>query len=262
MKIFLLLIVTSILLFFNNVWANNSCSRENTVQIAVAANFATTLDTLSQKFTEQMHYCIEKNVSSTTVLYNQIINGAPYDIYLSADAIMPSLLIKKGLVLPKQRITYAIGQLVLVAPYQSQVNSQLLQKNNITLAISNPALAPYGQAAKQVLIHLQLWSHFKEKVIMANDVSQVLTYLVQGGIEAGFISLAQVKYLQQHGKNKMVVNDYWLVPQQLYQPILQQAVVLKHGENNKAALAFFAYLSSTEARKIISTAGYTVQNLN
>lgn len=247
-----------LILIFIGCWIESpACTRENTVHVTVASNFVTTLDVLAQAFTHKTQYCVEKSVAATTVLYQQIINGAPFDLFLSADTLRPSLLVQRGLALPEYRASYAEGQLVLAAPYDAHpAKSQFLNQKNLTIAMGNPASSPYGQAAKEVLMHLHLWPLQSGKLIMTNDVSQVLTELLHGKVDAAFVSLAQIKYLLQQDKSKTEFNNYWLIPSSHYQPIVQQMVLLKNSLGDTAARAFFTYLTSAGARQIIAGAGY------
>lgn len=255
------IVILSLCVFINIAYAEPNCSKNNTVQVAVTANFSATFTALSQQFMQQTPYCVKNTVSSTGVLYTEIVHGAPFDIFLAADSKRPQLLAQQNLLAAKP-ITYAIGQLVLLTSKQltNFDVTTFLKTANINLAISNPMLAPYGQAAKEALLHLQLWPQIKDRLLMANDVNQALLYLTKGGADAAFISLSQVQQLQQ--QHKFSNNNYWLVPENFYPPIIQQAVLLKTAKNNLAALAFFDYLQSPSAAKIIQNAGYKNYNNN
>lgn len=247
--------ILSFCILINFAYADTTCTKNNTVQVAVTANFSATFLTLSQQFMQQTRYCVKSSIAATGILYTEIVQGAPFDIFLAADSNRPQLLAKQHLT-AADPITYAIGQLVLLAPEQPPGfdATAFLKTSNINLAISNPMLAPYGQAAKEVLMRLEIWPQLKEHLLMANDVNQALMYLTKGGADAAFISLSQLQQLQQ--QHKFNNPGYWLVPKNLYKPIIQQAVLLKTAKNNLAALAFFDYLQSDRAVKIIAHAGY------
>ncbi len=239
-------------------YAVTSCTKNNTVQVAVTADFSSTFISLSRQFMQETHYCVKQSVASTGILYTEITHGAPFDIFLAADTKRPKLLVQQGLASQQYLRTYAIGHLVLFAPQQRPfLVDKVLHSKNLRLAISNPTLAPYGQATKETLIYLRLWPQLQNHLLMANDVNQALMYVMQGGADAGFISLAQIKQMQEKNKSDHDLNNYWLVPEKLHQPIAQQAVLLKTAEKNPAALAFFHYLQTVSATSIIHTAGYT-----
>jgi molybdate transport system substrate-binding protein len=252
---FLKALVLSFCMLSHIAYAGTTCTKNNTVHVAVTANFSATFLTLSQQFMQQTPYCVKSSVAATGILYTEIIQGAPFDIFLAADSLRPQLLEQQHLTFAKP-ITYAIGQLVLVASEQAPGFDArtFLKTRPINLATSNPKLAPYGQAAKEVLLHLELWPQLKEHLLMANDVNQALMYLTTGAADAAFISLSQLRQLQQqHQYNN---SGYWLVPENFYKPIIQQAVLLNTAKNNGAALAFFDYLQSKSAVNIIENAGY------
>jgi molybdate transport system substrate-binding protein len=118
------------------------------------------------------------------------------------------------------------------------------------LAIANPELAPYGRAAEEALTALGVWDAVQPKLVRGEDVGQVFQFVSSGNADLGFLALSQV--LDQSGSR-------WEVPQDLYTPILQQAVLLGPGKDNAAAKAFLDYLRSEPAREIIGAAGYGVE---
>ncbi len=225
--------------------------------IAVAANFIDAARQLESDFEAKTGHSITLAAGSTGKLYAQIVNGAPFDIFLAADQARPRLLEERQMAVPQSRFTYAIGRLVLWSADQSRIckngDAVLAEGQFRRIAIANPELAPYGAAAKQVLQHLQYWEMLRPKIVMGENVSQSLTYVATGNAELGFVALSMVLELK-HG-----TGSSWEPPAELYEPIRQDAVLLKRAERNEAANAFHAYLQSSDARATITLFGYRVE---
>jgi molybdate transport system substrate-binding protein len=219
-----------------------------TANAAVAANFTRPMQILTKRFKKKTGYTVKTSIASTGTLYAQISHGAPFDLFLAADAARPRRLEKNGLTVPNSRFTYAIGQLVLWSPGLSHVNKTTLQRSHFKhLAIANPRTAPYGAAAKQVLKHLSLWRKLKPRLVLGESINQTYQFVVSGDASLGLIARSQL----QASTNGAT----WTVPQKLYPPLTQQAVQLKHGRNNPAARAFLHFLK-TKARPVIKRFGY------
>lgn len=222
--------------------------------IAVASNFKTTLEALTTAFEQSHPHQLKVVNASTGVLYSQIIYGAPFDVLLAADSQRPRLLEQQDLAVSGSRFTYAIGQLVLIGPSleqasPEQTSSKVLQNNSGKLAIANPAIAPYGLAAQQVLQHLDLWPGVESQLLKASNVAQAYQFVDSGGAALGLVAYSQL------------VNSpktYRIIPASWHQPIEQQAVLLQAGLNNPAAVDFIAFLQSPDASTIIRRDGYTV----
>jgi len=227
------------------------------VKVAVAANFLNTLQILAPVFEKNTGHRLLISAGSTGKLYAQLHHGAPYDVFLAADDKHPALLEKEGLVLPGRRVTYAVGRLVvwsgrLMPP---QEGAQTLKRPDIRhIAIANPATAPYGRAAYQALNAMGLWHTLKPRIVQGDDVGQVFQFVASANAQLGFVALAQIL----NPKNAFS-RDYWLVPEELYDPIVQDMVLLKKAENNSAAHAFVAFMQTAQARTLIQQAGYKVK---
>jgi molybdate transport system substrate-binding protein len=173
---------------------------------------------------------------------------------LSADERRPEELEAEGLAVAGSRFTYAVGKLVLWGPDPRWVvldpAASLTNPELTHLAIANPEVAPYGRAAQEALTALGVWDAVQAKLVRGEDVAQAYQFVASGNAELGFLALSQV--LDQSGSR-------WEVPQDLYGPIRQQAVLLKPGEGSAAAKAFLDYLRSEPAREIIRAAGYGVE---
>ena len=217
------------------------------LRIAAAANFASTLKKLLVLYEQQSGYNTVVSTGSTSKLYTQIINGAPFDIFLAADSWRPQQLESSNLALRGSRVTYARGRLVLWSASEMLRSADGFPDiNNIEyLAIANPRLAPYGLAAQQTLESLGLWNAAQPKLVRGQSVSQAFQFVASGNATVGFISASQLP---------VGSGSHWLVPQHLYQPMEHQLVVLN---GRPAAAGFAAFLQSAAARKLIQENGYT-----
>ena len=239
-----------VFLFCANFSASSSASQNQSIIVAVATNFKPVLNELSVDFTRQTNIRVRISSASTGVLYNQIRQGAPFDVFLSADSERPALLEQQNLIVKGSRATYALGQLVLVSNDKSLPASQgVLQYYKGRLAIANPRIAPYGLAAKQTLTHLKLWPLSTGSVIKGNSVAQTFQFIHSGNVKLAFVAHAQVV-------NKNFAGGVWLVPDNYYQPIAQQLVVLKNSKKLKAANDFAKWILAPKQQQQIVKAGY------
>lgn len=214
--------------------------------VAVATNFSPTLDKIAELYTRDTGKQIRISTASTGTIYAQILNGAPWDLFLSADVARPLELERQGLT--RSRFTYATGQLVLWAPGAAQpVNEAWLKEFKGRLAIANPDLAPYGSAATQVLAHFDI--HPRQLVRGAN-VAQAFQFVHSGNVDAGLVALSQIRSLGATPDS----SDYWIVPPCSHDPVEQQLVVLRSA--SAAADEFAAFLRSPAVRGIIEADGY------
>lgn len=224
---------------------------EQRLHIAVAANFRTTLDVLIEHFTRLTSAKVIVSASSTGVLYTQIRNGAPFDIFLAADARRPEMLVAEQLAV--NRFTYAIGQLVLWVPGSKSPTLDYLDSPKGPIAMANPGIAPYGLAAKQLLVNTGRWKTIQASVVLGNNVGQTFQYIYSGNASAGLVSYSQLRDLP--GDNR---KDYLLVPHGHYDDIVQQAVVLTAARNKGLAESFARFLRSASAKTVLTDAGYKV----
>lgn len=233
-------------------WIGLPASGEsNTVRIAVASNFVSTLRILSSHFELAYHFRVQMIPGSTGKLYAQIRNGAPFDVFLAADVRRPRLLEESGEGIGGSRFTYARGRLALWSPRSGFIDDHgrvLHGKDFSHLALANPRLAPYGAAARAVLQNLNLRSMLQSRLVYGENIAQTYQFVAGGNAELGFVALSQL-YRHDHETS----GSYWLIPQSLYPPIEQQAVLIRA---TVPARAFLSYLGSANARKIIRDRGY------
>ena len=220
--------------------------------MAVATNFKTTFEKLESDFETRTGHTLNVVAGSTGKLYAQIVNGAPYDLFLAADRDRPMRLIQGQQAAAGSRLTYAIGGLALWSPNREDITPDTLVDPDIArMAIANPDLAPYGAASVDLLIRLNEYEAWQPRLVFGESVGQAFAFVSTGNAEIGFVSAAQVLALPEAARG-----GYWLVPRQLHDPIAQDAVLLSQGATNPAAAEFFAYLSTDAARKIIRENGY------
>ncbi|RFB06391.1 molybdate ABC transporter substrate-binding protein [Parvularcula marina] len=223
------------------------------VRIAVASNFKPAMDELELVFEEQSGHDLLVSAGSTGKLYAQIINGAPYDVFLSADQERPRRLVEVSRA--QDRFTYAVGRIVLLDPIAKSAGPDRLEQMSFRrLAIANPELAPYGQAARQVLTTLGLFEALQDRIVLGENIGQTYAFIWTGNAELGFVALSQLdpEVREQTGL-------VWIPPQESSDPIRQDAVLLRHGGENAAATDFINFLKSEKAKALIRGHGYETE---
>lgn len=236
-----------VLLFARNI------SFAQDVKVAVAANLQSVIKVLQTDFKQKTGIGIQPIVGASGNLVAQIRNGAPFDVFLSADMIFPEALAKDGLTTAKP-VVYALGSLIICSNEDISLDNweKLLLTGRINkIAIANPATAPYGKAAVESLIGKGVYNDVKPKIVLGESISQVNTYITTGVVEAGFTTQALVK--DPATKKKL----YWrVIDPKTYSPIEQGMVLIKHQEKNLAAEKFYQYMLSPAAIKILKEYGY------
>ncbi len=224
------------------------------VTIAVAANFSAPMKVLSKQFTESTGHEVRLIVGSSGKLFAQIQQGAPFDVFLSADEAKPARLVALNLAVAGTQFTYAEGALVLWSrkPDIKQVDERSLLAGHFSkLALANPKVAPYGRAAVEVLGKMGVYEAVKQKLVQGESVAQAFQFVHSYNADLGFSARAQLLQLKDSE-----VFSYWSVPNDFHRPILQDAVLLEAGRANQAAHAFLAFLKAPEAQKTILAFGY------
>jgi molybdate transport system substrate-binding protein len=224
------------------------------VSVAVAASFTGAMQRLAPKFEKATGHRLTIIYGSTGKLYAQTVNGAPFDVFLSADAHYPLKLEKRGTTVEGSRVTYAIGRLVLWSPKLGVIDQRgdVLKNGTFSyLAIANPKVAPYGVAAEQTLRKLGAWDGVAQRMVYGESIAQTFQFISTGNAEIGFVSLSQIRTLVT-GKN----GSYWIVPAHLHEPLVHDAVLLKRGTDNAAARIFLEYLRSPDAQTVLRELGY------
>ncbi len=226
------------------------------VQIAVAANFTAPMKEIASAFTRDTGHKVISAYGPTGGLYAQISQGAPFELFLSADDAAPARLEQEGHSVPGSRFTYAIGKLVLWSPREDFVQGpQSLDRADIRyLAIASPKIAPYGTAALQVLEKLERAAALRPRLVEGANITQAYQFVSTGNAELGFVALSQVSK-----DGVLSEGSAWIVPEELYEPIRQDALLLNKGRDNPAARALLDYLKSDTARAVIAAYGYGLE---
>ncbi|MBL4782354.1 MAG: molybdate ABC transporter substrate-binding protein [Porticoccaceae bacterium] len=226
---------------------------------AVAANFAGTMKQLKPLFESQSGHRLVSSFASSGTLFAQIHNGAPFDVFLSADEQRPQQLINDQLAVADSAFIYATGLLVLwssqpelIGPRGNVLRDAHWQAKGIRhIALANPKTAPYGRAALQTLKTMGLVAATKPYRVTGQNIAQAFQFVASGNAQLGFIAQAQLLALpvKQRGST-------WRVPEEMYSPIRQEAVMLVRGRDNPAAEAFLQFLKTPQAQSLISARGY------
>lgn len=224
------------------------------VRVAVAANFAAPMERIALEFARDTGNRALVSSGGTGKLYAQIKNGAPFEVFLSADEATPAKLEQEGLGVVGSRFPYAFGRLVLWSPKPGYVDSHgniVKQGKFRHLAIANPKLAPYGRAAQEVLEKQGMWQPLQSRLVFGENIAQTHQFVSSGNAELGFVALSQIR--QDSAERQ---GSFWLVPQALYAPIRQDAILLARGKGKTAAEQLLKYLKSDKAAAIIKRYGY------
>jgi molybdate transport system substrate-binding protein len=223
------------------------------ILIAVAANFTVPIQKIAAAFEKDTGHRISTSYGSTGMFYAQIKHGAPFDVLLAADEETPARLVKENAAMAGSQFTYAVGKLVLWSAKPGVVDGAgavLKQGSFRHIALANPQLAPYGAAAVEVMKAMGVYDALQAKFVNGENIGQAYKFVATGNALLGFVALSHVL------KDGAIAGSSWIVPQNLYKPILQDAVILGKGKGKPAVEAFVKYLKSAKARAIIKSFGY------
>lgn len=226
-----------------------------TLKVAVAANLQGVIKVLGKDFKDKTGIGIEPIVGSSGNLSTQIKNGAPYDVFLSADMSFPENLYKEGFSTKAPEV-YAFGSLVICSTSDIGFENwerMLLSARIKKIAIANPAIAPYGKAAEEALKQKGVWNDVQSKMVQGESIAQVNTYITTSVVDVGFTTQALIK--DSEGKTKL----YWkLIDPKSYTPIKQGMVIIKATKAAPDAEKFYQYMLSAAAKGILKDYGYSL----
>ncbi len=225
------------------------------LRVAVAANLQGVIKVLAKDFKEKTGIEVEPIVGSSGNLATQIKNGAPFDVFLSADISFPEGLFNDGFATKAPEV-YAYGSLVIVSTQEIGFENWervLLSARINKIAIANPKIAPYGKAAEETLTKKGIWTDIQPKIVQGESIAQVNTYITTGVADVGFTTQSLIK--DSEGKTKL----YWkLIDPKTYTPIKQGMVIIKASKAQADAEKFYQYILSPDAKKILKAYGYGV----
>lgn len=224
--------------------------------VAVAANFVPPFHEIAMEFEKLTGHQLQVAGGSSGNFYSQIKNGAPFDVFFSADMERPKKLEDEGLGVKDSRFTYAIGRLVLWSPNESLIKGEetLRSKQYKKLAMANPKTAPYGVAAMQALQRLEVWDSIQPHIVMGESLGQTMGFIESGNAQLGFVAFSQVLDPKIKGQGSR-----WDVPNNLHEPIQQDVILLTKGKDNVAAKALLEFIGSPRAKAIIEHYGYELK---
>lgn len=227
------------------------------VKVAVAANFAQPMKDIAAEFERDSGHKVSITPGASGKFFAQISNGAPFEVFLSADDETPTKLVKEGKAVSGSQLTYAIGRLVLWSPDKNlvDVGGSVLKTDKFKfIAIANAKVAPYGRAAVQTMQKLGVLTAIEPRVVQGESIAQTFQFVSTGNAQIGFVALSQV--MEQ---GKMKPGSAWVVPESMHAQLRQDAVLLNPGRDSAAASALLAYFKSDKAKKIIEGYGYKFQ---
>ena len=233
--------------------AQNSCG---TVTIAAASDLSDVMSEIAANFQKQSGCIVRVSTGSSGNFLSQIENGAPFDVFFSADIAYPKKLEAEGLAIPGSMYRYAVGKIVLWVRNDSHVDISkgldALRNSSIhKAAIANPQHAPYGRAAEEALRQAGVYDAIKDRLVLGENISQAAQFVESGNADAGILalSLALSTELKKEG-------HYWIIPQNLYSPIEQGAVIIRASKNPREAAEFLAFIKMPATAALLAQYGF------
>jgi molybdate transport system substrate-binding protein len=228
---------------------------EDGLTIAVASNFQRTAAAIAAEFSQSTQIPVRISAGSTGRLYAQIVNGAPYDVFLAADSARPKRLEDEGLAATGSRLTYAVGSLLLWSADTTLDEGECLEAlksgSYRRLAIANPLTAPYGLAAQEFLQAANLYDAALSRLVYGENIAQALHFVASGNATLGLVSASQINL-----DIPVETRCAWEVPRHMHSEIVQQGVVLNASASPEAAMKFMAFLQGPRVAAILKGHGY------
>jgi molybdate transport system substrate-binding protein len=229
------------------------------INVAAAADLSSALQEIAADYEKRTGVSVKISYGASGALTQQIQNGAPFDVFFSADMGYPRQLIASSLAESATLYRYAVGRLVLWVPADSPLDVEhkgmevLLDPSVKKVAIANPQHAPYGRAAAAALKHYGMYEKVSERLVLGENISQAAQFAESGNAQAGFVALAHAAAPSMQGKGK-----YWIVPAEAYPPLDQGVVAISHSPHKEDAAAFIAYVKTAEVATVLRRYGFTV----
>jgi molybdate transport system substrate-binding protein len=256
------LVAGCLLLTATSGWAQEK-EKEKTnspeLVVAAAADLSAALQEIGDRYEKKSGVQLKLSFGASGALTQQIQNGAPFDLFFSADMDYPRQLIASGAADQASLYEYAVGKLVLWVPADSPLDldhngiNVLLDPSVKKIAVANPQHAPYGRAAVAALKHAGVYDRVADRLVLGENVAQAAQFVESGNAQAGFVALAHAVAPAMRGKGK-----YWEVPADFYPPLAQGVVVLSHSQHKKEAAEFLEYIKSKDAAELLRKYGFTL----
>ncbi|HUA15516.1 MAG TPA: molybdate ABC transporter substrate-binding protein [Verrucomicrobiae bacterium] len=236
-----------------------SAQEKAPLTVAAAADLSSVLQQVAESYEKKTGVSIRLSFGASGALTEQIQNGAPFDLFFSADMDYPRQLISAGYAEGSSLQEYAIGKLVLWVPADSPLDPEhdgmnvLLNPAVKEISIANPQHAPYGRAAVAALKHGGLYQRLSDRLVLGENVAQAAQFVESGNAQAGFVALAHAVAPAMQGKGK-----YWIVPSDFYPPLAQGAVVVSRSEHKREAAEFLDYIKTKQVGDLFEKYGFTL----
>jgi len=234
-------------------------SADREINVAAAADLSSALQEVATNYQKRTGVTVKLSFGASGVLTQQIQNGAPFDVFFSADMDYPKQLVTGGQAEGATLYRYAVGRLVLWVPKDSPLDVEhkgmdvLLDPSVKKIAIANPQHAPYGRAAASALKHYGLYEKVSDRLVLGEDISQAAQFVESGNAQAGFVALAHAVAPSMQGKGK-----YWMVPVEAYRPLDQGVVLISHSAHRSDAAAFLEYVKTVEVSAVLRRYGFSL----
>jgi molybdate transport system substrate-binding protein len=253
----LALIALLTLVFVIPIPPAESANRE--INVAAAADLSSALQEVATNFEKRTGVVVKLSFGASGALTQQIQNGAPFDVFFSADMDYPRQLIAGGQAESATLYRYAVGRLVLWVPSDSPLDVErkgidvLLDPSVKKIAIANPQHAPYGRAAAATLKHYGLEEKVSDRLVLGENISQAAQFVESGNAQVGFVALAHAVAPAMQGKGK-----YWMVPAEAYPALDQGVVLISHSAHQSDAAAFLEYVKTAEVAAVLRRYGFSL----
>jgi molybdate transport system substrate-binding protein len=230
------------------------------LRVAAAADLQFAMKDIANQYEHQTRHKVEITFGSSGNFFAQIQNGAPFDVFFSADIEYPNRLQQANLTEPNSLLKYAVGRLVIWIPADSKINlierkwDALLDPSVQKIAIANPEHAPYGRAAVEALKRARMYDKAQPKLVYGENISQAAQFVQSGNAQAGIIALSLAV------SPAMKTGQRWGIPDDQYAPIEQAAVILKTARDKEAARAFLSFVSSDSGQRTLGSYGFAIPN--
>jgi molybdate transport system substrate-binding protein len=241
-----------------------AAAADREINVAAAADLSSALQEVATNYEKRTGVAVKLSFGASGALTQQIQNGAPFDVFFSADMDYPRQLIKDGKADSASLFRYAVGRLVLWVPKDSPLDVEhkgidiLLDPSVKKISIANPQHAPYGRAADATLKHYGVYEKVTDRLVLGENISQAAQFVESGNAQAGFVALAHAMAPSMQGKGK-----YWIVPSDAYPPLDQGAVLVSHSPHQQDAAAFLEYVKREEVAMLLRSYGFsTSENSN